>query len=59
LRASAGWGGRYHGLDAGEAYGRLGVEAGLGEQPRVFRLGAPAARQDGEQPDVQVLREVR
>jgi hypothetical protein len=25
----------------------------------VFRLGAPAARQDGEQPDVQVLREVR
>jgi hypothetical protein len=44
LRASAGWDGRYHGLDAGEAYGRLGAETGLGEQPRVFRLGAPAAR---------------
>jgi len=59
LRGPTVRGGRYHELDAREACCWLGAEARLGEQPRVLRLGAPAARKDGEQPDVQVLREVR
>ena len=59
LRASAGRGRGYHGLDACQAYGCLGMEARLVEQPRVLRFGAPAAGEDGEQPDVQVLGEVR
>ena len=57
--ASASRDGHHYGVDAREACCWLGAEARLGEQPRVFRLGAPAARNDGKQPDVQVLREVR
>src|SRR5580704_15312395 len=59
LRALAGWGGDHDGLDAGEGYCRFRAEACLGEQPGVLRFGAPAAREDGDQADVQVLGEVR
>jgi hypothetical protein len=39
-----------------EAGGRLWPEARLGQQPRVFRLGALAAREDRHHADVQVFR---
>ena len=52
LRASAGRDGHHYRLDAGEGHCRLRTEACLGEQPRVLRLGAPAARENGDQPDV-------